>query len=223
MIINEFYKRMFTSILLLPILIYSIFANNFLFNIILILSLCISLYEWFNTSKRHLFDLIIGILFIFAAIMSAYYLKGNKLETQIIFLWILSIGIFSDIGGYTFGKILGGKKLTKISPSKTIYGSIGSFIFSLLPILIFHFHWIFFKIDFTFYPFPLLSIKTFLISLFLSLISQTGDIIVSFYKRKNNVKDTGNLLPGHGGLLDRIDGIIFLLIFSIFLKYLNLI
>ena len=115
------------------------------------------------------------------------------------------ICVFSDIGGYVFGKTFGGKKLTKISPKKTISGSIGSFILS---------YFIFFLI-YTYFNdllFVKLDFKTLLLIPFIiSLICQLGDLSISFYKRKAKIKNTGNLIPGHGGLLDRIDGLIFAL------------
>ena len=108
------------------------------------------------------------------------------------------ICIMTDLGGIFFGKLFKGKKLTKISPKKTISGSIGSFIFSLL--LMFIFILVFnFELEF----------KLILITILVSLISQIGDILISFLKRKAKVKDTGDLLPGHGGFLDRLDGILF--------------
>ena len=120
------------------------------------------------------------------------------------FIFVLLICIFSDTGGYIVGKFLGGKKLTKLSPKKTISGSIGSFIFSLIPIIIF---WFFYN---NYYESRDISLLVFT-CLFLSLICQAGDLFISFFKRQAKVKDTGSLLPGHGGLLDRIDGIIFVL------------
>jgi len=102
----------------------------------------------------------------------------------------------SDIGGYIFGKLIGGKRLTKISPNKTISGSAGSFIFSLLTLILFNYD---------------LILKNLLFCLIVSLSCQLGDLIISYFKRLNKVKDTGNILPGHGGLLDRIDGIIFVI------------
>ena len=115
------------------------------------------------------------------------------------------ICIFSDTGGFIIGKLIGGKKLTKISPNKTIAGSIGSFIFSLFPLIFFTY-----IKEFRFHD-DIDLINLFLISLLLSLICQLGDLFVSYFKRKAKVKDTGNILPGHGGLLDRIDGLIFVL------------
>ena len=119
-------------------------------------------------------------------------------------LFVLSICIFSDTGGYVVGKSIGGKKLTKISPNKTISGSIGSFIFSLFPVLLFLI---------ISNSYLLKNNILFLISvcLFLSLICQLGDLLISFFKRKAKAKDTGTILTGHGGLLDRIDGFIFVL------------
>ena len=126
--------------------------------------------------------------------MSLYFVDG-----PFFFLYILSICICSDIGGYIIGKSVGGKKLTKISPNKTISGSFGSFCFSIIPLLIFY------NINSSEY---LLSISNFLMCLFTSLVCQLGDLFISYLKRKAKVKDTGSILPGHGGLMDRVDGII---------------
>ena len=124
-------------------------------------------------------------------------LKNNSEESFILVL--LFSCIFSDIGGYVVGKTLGGPKLTTISPNKTISGALGSVIFTIIGTYSF--------INF----FGLLEVKNFYLLIwlfFMSLYCQAGDLFVSFLKRKANVKDTGNLLPGHGGLLDRVDGII---------------
>jgi phosphatidate cytidylyltransferase len=121
---------------------------------------------------------------------------------------LISICFFTDIGGYAFGKIIGGKKLSKISPNKTISGVIGSFIFSIIPLIIF------LKLDYLNLE-PDLNYVFF--NLTVSLVSQLGDLLVSFFKRKANIKDTGKILPGHGGILDRVDGIIFAIPFSYFL------
>jgi phosphatidate cytidylyltransferase len=114
-------------------------------------------------------------------------------------VYLFSICIFSDIGGLIFGKIFKGKKLTKISPNKTISGSIGSFILSLALVPIFYF---------LFNPQFLNFLDLVLVSIFVSFFCQIGDLFISFLKRKAKVKDTGDILPGHGGLLDRIDGML---------------
>jgi phosphatidate cytidylyltransferase len=121
---------------------------------------------------------------------------------------MISICFLTDIGGYVFGKLIGGKKLSKISPNKTISGTIGSFIFSIFPLIIF------LNLDYLNLEFDLNNI---LLCLLVSLISQLGDLIVSFFKRKAKIKDTGKILPGHGGVLDRVDGIIFAIPFTYFL------
>ena len=121
---------------------------------------------------------------------------------------------FSDIGGFCFGKIFGGKKITKISRNKTYAGVYGSFIFSIFPILILYFT----NFKFLESNILILSWKYIILSLLFSLVCQLGDITVSYFKRQNKVKNTGKLLPGHGGLLDRIDGLIFVLIFAGVLK-----
>ena len=122
------------------------------------------------------------------------------------------ICIFTDIGGFVFGKLLGGKKLTKISPNKTYSGVIGSFFLSIISG---HYFYIFFKMYLIF------EINYLIFIIIISLISQFGDLMISFLKRKAKIKDTGKILPGHGGVLDRLDGIIFAVPFSYFLLKLS--
>ena len=132
----------------------------------------------------------------------------HRSEGPIFFLYVISICFFTDIGGYVFGKLIGGKKLSKISPNKTISGTIGSFIFSIAPLIIF-LNLGYLNLEF--------DSKNILLCLIISLTSQLGDLFISFFKRKAKIKDTGRLLPGHGGVLDRVDGIIFAIPFAYFL------
>tara|TARA_B100001564_G_C20123913_1_gene439180 strand:- start:15 stop:443 length:429 start_codon:yes stop_codon:yes gene_type:complete len=126
--------------------------------------------------------------------------------------------ISTDLGGYIFGKIFKGPKLTKISPNKTYTGLIGSFILSVIAALIYIKYINFGQLAYLSIQALLLESENnlenlnlyfLIIILFISLISQIGDLIISYFKRSAKFKDTGNLLPGHGGLLDRVDGIIF--------------
>ena len=130
-------------------------------------------------------------------------MKSNQSRFQLL-PRVLLVCIFSDVGGYVVGRSIGGKKLTKISPNKTISGSIGSLFFSIIPVFIFNTY------DGDEYP---VKIFIFLLCLLISLACQIGDLFISYLKRKAKVKDTGRILPGHGGLLDRIDGIIFAITF----------
>ena len=135
-----------------------------------------------------------------------FAIESEYSNLKIYLLYSVLVAILSDVGGLVCGKIIKGKKLTKISPNKTISGSIGSFIFSTLLIPFFYKT----QIDET-----LLNLS--LITIIISLISQLGDLFISFLKRKAKVKDTSDLLPGHGGVLDRLDGIIFAIPLGIFL------
>ena len=118
------------------------------------------------------------------------------------------ICISTDIGGFIFGKLVGGKKLTQISPNKTYSGVFGSFFLS---ITFGYFYYIFYK------TYLIFEVNYLILIAIISLISQIGDLIISFLKRKAKIKDTGSILPGHGGILDRIDGILFALPFGIIL------
>ena len=210
---NNLSKRIITSATMLFILSISLLINKYIWLFGLIICSLILFIEFNNLIKKiwkkkkstlaraNIFSLLFLIILIFV---------GYEIYSKppIGLLFIILICIFSDTGGYIVGNLIGGRKLTKISPKKTISGSIGSFIFSLIPILIF---WIYFnntqewnlRIDSYFKLIPL--------CLFLCLICQLGDLFISYFKRKANVNDTGTILPGHGGLLDRIDGVIFVL------------
>jgi len=208
---NELIKRMITSIILFIVAIFCILINKIIFLIVVFMTAYLCFSEWCNINYKYFsgqfwnYFLIRGLgLFylLFPFILGAFFLRGNSFESALFFIVVLFICICSDTGGYVFGNIIGGKKLTKISPNKTISGSIGSFIFSILPIFLFNFqNYIDFNFD--------LSLKNILFCLVIALSCQIGDLIISYFKRLNKVKDTGSILPGHGGLLDRIDSIIF--------------
>ena len=209
----ELRKRIITSIILFLIAIFCILIHKFVFVLILIVTLFVCFNEWRNINykyfkkKQHnnwkyFFVQFVGLVYLFIFLSTSIALRGNNSESITFFIIILCICIFSDIGGYVFGKLIGGKKLTKISPNKTISGSLGSFIFSILPVLLFNFQ------NYIGVPFEVLSINITL-CLIVSLICQLGDLLISYFKRLNKVMDTGTILPGHGGLLDRIDGLIF--------------
>ena len=127
-----------------------------------------------------------------------FFIESNHPDLKVYLYYSILVAILSDIGGLVFGKIFKGKKLTKISPNKTISGSIGSFIFSLSIIPLFY-------IKLIEYNFLILA----LVIILISLTSQLGDLFISYLKRKAKVKNTSDILPGHGGFLDRVDGIIF--------------
>ena len=208
---NELIKRMMTSLILFIVVIFCILINKIIFLIAVFMTAYLCFSEWCNINYKFFsgqfrnYFLIRGLgLFylLFPFILGAFFLRGNSFESALFFIIVLCICICSDTGGYVFGNIIGGKKLTKISPNKTISGSIGSFIFSILPIFLIDLQ-NYIDINFDF------SLKNILFCLIISLTCQLGDLFISYFKRLNKVKNTGSILPGHGGLLDRIDGIIF--------------
>ena len=196
---KELIKRLITSIFILTITVYSIYLGGLFFNLFLLSIFFISLIEWKNlTNNQTIFFL--GLLFLISSLIATYILRYNNFY---FFIFILIISVSSDIGGYIFGKLLGGPKLIKISPNKTYAGMYGSYFFSY----ILGFSYLYFINNKLF--FEMFSFSSFCIIFLISTVNQIGDLIISFFKRKQKVKDTGKLLPGHGGLLDRIDGIIF--------------
>ena len=210
-------KRILTSILLIALLV-GMFFYSYIMIISLIIIAIISWIEFYALiSKIFKKDILKDKFFRFSyKALSLIYLSGlvyliftiesENSNLKIYLLYSVLVAILSDIGGLVCGKIFKGKKLTKISPNKTISGSIGSFMFSILLIPFFY------KVQI-----DQSLVNLFLITIIISLTSQLGDLFISLLKRKAKVKDTSDLLPGHGGVLDRIDGIIFAIPLGIFL------
>lgn len=219
-------RRIYTSFILFVLAIFAILLNEWIFTFSILIVLFFCYREWisinryyFKKKKKNIFlsySLIkfYGFLFLSFVFFSAVFIRGNTFEGGLFFIFIIFICIGSDVGGYLFGKFFSGPKLTKISPNKTISGSFGSFILSLLPILLINFQ------DLYFFNF-ILNLKNILFCLLISFVCQLGDLFISFFKRLNKVKDTGKILPGHGGVLDRIDGIVFVIPFIYFLSLIN--
>jgi phosphatidate cytidylyltransferase len=214
---SNFKKRILTSIFLIFLLI-----GMFLYSYIMIVSLIvIAIISWiefyaliskilkknfFNDRLLRFFYKTVSLLYLSGLVYFIFAIESEYSNLKVYLLYSILVAILSDLGGIVCGKIFKGKRLTKISPNKTISGSIGSFIFSILLIPFFYKG----QIDEN-------LLNMLFITIIISLTSQLGDLFISFLKRKAKVKDTSDLLPGHGGVLDRIDGIIFAIPLGIFL------
>ena len=210
---NNLIQRIITSSILLLIISISLFFNKYIWLFFLIIVSFILFIEFNNLTKKiwkkqKIILIKLNLFSLLFLVMLIYVSYDIYTSPPIELLFIILICIFSDTGGYVIGNLIGGRKLTKISPNKTISGSIGSFIFSLFPIVIYNSLYNFTNIsNFN----PKINLEIILVCLFLCLICQLGDLFISYFKRKAKVNDTGSILPGHGGLLDRIDGVIFVL------------
>ena len=226
MINKELQKRILSSFILIPIATFFIFQESMFFIFFLSLVFLATAYEWLKMSKNINIKML-GIVFLFFSFYLAYLLRTeNGFE---FFLFVILISILTDIGGYIFGKTFKGPKLTKISPKKTYAGAIGGFILSLIGGLIFYEYMTNAKdiiiinyMSFEPYGINLNLFKLFII-LIISIISQLGDLTISYFKRIAKIKDTGKILPGHGGIFDRIDGLIFVVIVTFVFFKLNFI
>ena len=210
---TDLVQRSLTSIPLIFI-IYLSLSNQFVLFLLLIAISFFVIVEMFNlTTKilnrnksKILFLNLITIIYLTFFFTQLFIFVNFDYDNKLFFVFILAICVATDIGGYLFGNLFKGKKLTKISPNKTYSGLIGSYVLSSLVFFYFYYQ---FKFHYS------LLIFTFLIS----TVSQIGDLFISYLKRKSKVKNTGNLLPGHGGILDRIDGMIFAIPFGINLLF----
>ena len=196
-------KRLITSSLLFATTLIIFYSSLFLIYVLILLSV-LSIIEFLdltNKSFKNIFkNIFLNILFIFYVSLFSFlfFYFANILQLKILLFSILLSCVASDIGGFVIGKTLKGPKLTKISPKKTISGAFGSLIFTCIVFSI-----LFFNIT------KIFNIKILIISLIISIMCQIGDLLFSYIKRKAKVKDTGSILPGHGGIIDRLDGIFF--------------
>ncbi len=206
---DEFKKRIFSSLILIPLSFFFIIKGSLFFILFLLICFFVTCFEWYIMSKNKNYHLI-GYAFLIFSFYSAYSLRNDfNDKSLIIFLIIIITCISTDIGGYIFGKISKGPKLTKISPKKTFSGMIGSFFLSIIVIYVF-----FYSSYIHLENINKFSVETLILILLISTVSQIGDITVSFFKRISKIKNTGKIIPGHGGILDRIDGMIFAFPFS---------
>ena len=207
MIAKNLLKRIITSLVLISILL-SMFISSMMMILVVIIISALSFYE-FNKLFAKILDNIffkilsssLILLYLFSFVFIIFWVESVRVidpNYKLFIFYSIIVSIASDIGGYIIGNIFKGKKLTKISPNKTFSGAIGALFFSILIMMIFY-------DDLKFININLL----FLVTILISIISQLGDLFISYLKRRAKMKDTGNILPGHGGILDRVDGILF--------------
>jgi len=203
---NNLQKRILTSIIILPLSIFFIVKGGKFLTFFLIFVLFAGIHELYSVFKKTKSIVFLSSILI-TSLFSIYYLRENS---EVYLYWALVVAISSDIGGYVFGKIFKWKKLTKISPKKTISGVFGSYFFSIVCWSIFleTYYQNYLGVDVA------ISFRILLITIIFSTIAQIGDLTISYFKRLEKIKDTGKILPGHGGIFDRIDGLMFVAILA---------
>ncbi len=215
---NNFQKRVLTSLVILPLSVYFIVMGGYYIVSFLYAILILGNYEVFSVFKKKLSIIFLDITLV-VTLLSILHLRNDTLSSFVLLTWLIIITICSDVGGYIFGKIFKWKKFTSISPNKTISGSLGSFIFSLLSVFLISFIFqIISGMDSNFFIKP----KYFIMAIILSLAAQLGDLSISYLKRIEKIKDTGKLLPGHGGIFDRVDSLMFVVIVGLIFYKLGL-
>ncbi len=196
-------KRILTALVALPISIFFVVKGEYFLIFFLVLILFVGARELFSVFKKIKSILFLSLILIFS-LFSIYYLRENN---SLLLYFAITVTISSDIGGYVFGKIFKWKKLSKISPKKTISGVFGSYLCSIISFFVFN----------NFYS---IGGDEFLWAIIFSTVSQGGDLTISYFKRIEKIKDTGKILPGHGGIFDRIDGLMFVVILAFFVQIL---
>lgn len=211
---KELVKRFISSIILIPLVLFFIFKGSFFFTFFITICFFISVFEWHKMIKSKLYK-ISGLIFLLISFYTIYKIRNEFNESYVYLLLVTTICVSTDIGGFIFGKIFKGPKITRISPNKTYSGVIGSFLLSVFSI--------YFLLEIRYLNLTIELTQNLLIfTILVSSVSQIGDIIISYFKRRSNIKDTGKIIPGHGGLLDRIDGMVFAFPFSYFLILTNI-
>mgnify|MGYP006128695515 CR=1 FL=1 len=208
-------KRILTSLIILPLSFFFIIKGGYFLLSFLLFIFFLANYELFSVFNKKFTILFLDLVLI-TSLFSIFYLSERNEVTFILLIWAIILSICSDVGGYIFGKIFKWKKFTKISPKKTFSGVFGSFIFSIISLFIIN------NLDLKgSNNINFLEVKFFFIAIIFSLVAQLGDLTISYFKRLEKIKDTGKILPGHGGIFDRIDGLMFVLIITIIFYKIN--
>ena len=215
---NNLQKRILTSIILFPLSIFFIVKGGNYIISFLYLVLILGNFELFSAFKRKLSIIFLDGMLVLS-LLSILHLRNDTTSSFVLLIWVIILTISSDVGGYIFGKIFKWKKLTKISPKKTLSGAFGSLIFSLGSVFILgSVIEIISSLDSDFFYKP----RYFILAIIFSIAAQLGDILISYFKRKEKIKDTGKLLPGHGGIFDRVDSLMPVVILAYILYNLKL-
>ena len=205
---SNLYKRIITSLIVFPISIYFIIMGGSYIVSFLYAVLVLANFESFSVFKRKMSIIFLDTILVLS-LLSILFLRNDTAASFVLLIWLILLTICSDIGGYIFGKFFKWKKFSKISPKKTLSGVIGSFIFSILSVFLLNFIiQLTSGSDTNFF----LKIKYFALALIFSFAAQIGDLTISYFKRLEKIKDTGKFLPGHGGIFDRIDSLMFVVI-----------
>ena len=199
---TELFKRVLSSIVIIPIVLFFILKGSFYFNFFILFCFLVTVYEWYHLNKKKDY-FIYGFLFLIFSFYTVYDFRHEGVLSTFLLILIICIG--TDMGGYIFGKTFKGPKLTKISPNKTYAGLFGGVFLSIIFSFLFYYNLDFLGIGTK----KVISLEMLVLVIFASLVSLCGDLTISFFKRLSNIKNTGSLIPGHGGILDRIDGMIF--------------
>ena len=211
-------KRILTSLIILPLSIFFVVKGGYFLKFFLLAIFLLANYELFSVFNKKITILFLDIILILSLFIISYLADNGTLPLYLL-LWVIILCICSDVGGYVFGKIFKWKKLTAISPKKTLSGVLGSLVLSFFSVFIVDA----ISPEYLILHLNFLQAKFFFLAIIFSLVAQAGDLAISYFKRKENIKDMGKILPGHGGIFDRIDGLMFVLIFTFILYKFNVI
>ena len=211
-------KRILTSLIILPLSIFFVVKGGYFLKFFLIAIFLIANYELFSVFNKKITILFLDIILILSLFIISYLADNGTLPLYLL-LWVIILCICSDVGGYVFGKIFKWKKLTAISPKKTLSGVLGSLVLSFFSVFIVDA----ISPEYLILHLNFLQAKFFFLAIIFSLVAQAGDLAISYFKRLENIKDMGKILPGHGGIFDRIDGLMFVVIFTFILYKFNVI
>ena len=217
---NNLQKRILTSLIILPSSLFFLIKGGYFLLFFLLTIFLVANYELFAVFNKKITILFLELVLILS-LFSIYYLS-DKVESFYLLLWVIILCICSDVGGYIFGKIFKWRKLTSISPNKTLSGALGSLMFSLLSVFIADaFLPYILDIPLDSFSINLFEAKFLFLAIIFSLMAQSGDLAISYFKRLEKIKDSGKILPGHGGIFDRVDGLMFVLILTFFFYKFN--
>ena len=212
---NNLQKRILTTLIVLPLSIFFVIKGGYFLSFFLIFILFAGMYELFSTFKKIKSILFLSLI-LTLSLFSTYHLRESIIIGALLVYFAIAVSISSDIGGYVFGKVFKWKKLTKISPNKTISGVFGSYFCSFICLVVFN------ELSRPVLVSDLTEVPEVLLTIIFSTVAQAGDLVISYLKRLEKIKDTGKILPGHGGIFDRIDGLMFVVILASFLHYFNI-